>query len=157
MVPRMKPPRSNAHGPEAMTRPSDSALKPVSRRLLSRLRSIAEAVCWGPHGAPGADRLDWLVADAEDFLAHAGPRTRFVIGISLAAVCLLAPLFVGRFRLSKLGLRERVRALAALERSRLSAPLFATKAFLSLLYYEHPEAQREVGFDGACLAPGARV
>jgi hypothetical protein len=134
----------------------DLLRKRVSRRLLARIRSIAEAVCWGPRGAPDADRLDWLVADAEDFLAHAGPRTRLVIGISVAAVCWLAPLFIGRFRLTRLALRERMRALAALEQSQLSAPLFATKAFLSLLYYEHPDAQREVGFDGSCLVPGGR-
>jgi hypothetical protein len=122
--------------------------------LLARLRSIAEAIFFGPRGAPPPARLDWLVAEAADFLTRAGARSRLVIRLSVFMVWVLAPLRIGRLRpLSRLPLPERVRALDHLERSRANPPLLAVKAFLSLLYYEHPDSQLEVGFDAGCAAP----
>jgi hypothetical protein len=121
-------------------------------RTLRALRSIAEATLWGPLGAPTAARLDWLMLEAEDFLGRAGARTRLLLRLSIFVVSVLAPACLRRFTvLSRLPLRERVRALAHLERSRLGAPLLAVKALLSLLYYEHEDAAREVGFDAHCL------
>lgn len=117
------------------------------------LRSIAEAIFFGPAGPPAPERLQWLVAEADDFLAHAGARTRFLIRLSAWLVNAFAPWAIFRFRpLRRLPLEERIAALSRLERSQLSAPLLAIKALLSLLYYEHPDAAREVGFDGQCLA-----
>ena len=46
---------------------------------------------------------------------------------------------------------QRVHALRRLENEPAAAPLFAVKALLSLIYYEHPDAAREVGFDGECM------
>ena len=113
---------------------------------------MAEAIFYGPGGPPSADRLRWLVQEADDFLARAGARTRILILLSAWLVNLFSPWAIFRFRpLRRLPLGERVRALTRLERSALSAPLLAIKALLSLLYYEHPDAAREVGFDGQCL------
>ena len=68
-------------------------------------------------------------------------------------VSLLAPFFIGRLAtLGSLSVPERIRALTRLE-ERFGEPLLAVKAMLCLLYYEHPDAAREVGFDGQCLVP----
>jgi hypothetical protein len=125
--------------------------RPIVRaRTLRRLRVVAEAVFSTEHGAPPAARLDWLLAELEDFLARAGSRTRGVLGLAVFAVTVLAPLFAGHLPpLGRLPLRERARALTLLERSRFGAPVLAVKALLCVLYYEHPDAAREVGFDGA--------
>jgi hypothetical protein len=124
----------------------------VSAGTLVTLRAVAEALFATTAGPPSAERIDWLLLEIEDFLARAGPRTRFVLGLAVFAVNLLAPLLVLRFTsLRRLPLAQRVHALRNLENSPLAAPLFAVKALLSLIYYEHPEAAREVGFDGACL------
>ena len=126
----------------------------VSAGTLVTLRAVAEALFATSAGPPSAERIDWLLLEIEDFLARAGPRTRFVLGLAVFAVNLLAPLLVLRFiSLRRLPLAQRVHALRNLENSPLAAPLFAVKALLSLIYYEHPEAAREVGFDGACLGP----
>jgi hypothetical protein len=126
----------------------------VSARTLVTLRAVAEALFATSTGPPSAERIDWLLLEIEDFLARAGPRTRLVLGVAVFAVNLLAPLLVLRLTpLRRLTLGERVHALQNLENSRLAAPLFAVKALLSLIYYEHPEAAREVGFDGACMGP----
>jgi hypothetical protein len=116
------------------------------------LRSIAEATFFGAAGPPPAERLAWLIEEADDFLERAGTRTRLLIRLSLWLVSWLSPWAIFRLGpLRRLELDERVAALARLERSALSAPLLAVKALLSLLYYEHPDASREVGFDGQCL------
>lgn len=127
-------------------------LQALSGRALLALRSIAEAIFFGPGGPPPAERLQWLMEEADDFLARAGGRTRFLIRLSTWIVNLCAPWAIFRFRpLRRLPLEQRIAALTRLEQSPLGAPLLAIKALLSLLYYEHPDAAREVGFDGECL------
>lgn len=132
---------------------ADLAVAPrrVSGRMLRTLRSVAEAIFSTDDGPPPRDRMDWLLGDAEDFLSRVGSQTRWVMRLSLLAISVVAPLLVVRlppFR--SLALRERARALTRLERSKFSAPLLAVKALVTLLYYEHPDAAREVGFDGGC-------
>jgi hypothetical protein len=124
----------------------------VGRFTVRALRGIAEAVFSTHAGGPPADRIDWVMLEIEDLLARAGPQTRFVIRAATLAVTLLAPLSAMRLRpLYRLPLRERVRALVRFERTRFGAPLLAVKALMCLVYYEHPDASRDVGFDGACL------
>jgi hypothetical protein len=123
----------------------------VPARVISRARAVAQAIFSSDGESPPAERLDWLALELEDFLARAGAQTRVVFRLALFAVSLLAPLSIGRFRsLSSLELKERARALAQLE-DRFGPPVLAIKALLCILYYEHPDAAREVGFDGSCL------
>lgn len=129
----------------------------VSPRLIARARTIAEALFLTDAGPPPPERLDWLAREVEDFLARAGARSRFVVGLALWAVGILAPLFVLRFvSLGRMAVRERARALQQLE-DRFGAPVLAVKAMLCVLYYEHPDAARNVGFDGACLKEPDRL
>jgi hypothetical protein len=123
----------------------------VPRRVVTRARSVAEALFLTEQGPPPADRLDWLELEVEDFLARAGTRSRFIVSLALFAVVFLAPLLSGRLiSFSRLGVEERANALARLEDT-FGAPVLAVKAMLCVIYYEHPDAARFVGFDGECL------
>lgn len=123
----------------------------VSPRLVTRARTIAEALFMTDAGPPPPERLDWLALEVEDFLARAGARSRFVVGLALFAVGVLAPLLVLRFvSLARLTVRQRAHALGRLEDT-FGAPVLAVKAMLSVLWYEHPDVARAVGFDGECL------
>ncbi|MCC6216598.1 MAG: hypothetical protein IT376_17185 [Polyangiaceae bacterium] len=124
----------------------------VSPRIMARLRSLTEAIFATAAGPPPAARVDWVVAEVEDVLAHAGAQMRWTMAAATLVIVWIAPLFVGRLgSLASLPFRERVRALAALEASALGGPVLAVKALLCILYYEHPDAAAEVGFDAECL------
>lgn len=123
----------------------------VSSRTIARARAVAEALFLTQDGPPPPERLDWLEREVEDFLARAGRRSRLVVGFALLAVSILAPLFMLRFvPLSRMRVAERARCLARLEDT-FGAPVLAVKAMLCVLYYEHPDAARLVGFDAECL------
>jgi hypothetical protein len=115
--------------------------------------AIAEAVFSRNGEPPAQDRLAWVGREIEDFLARCGAESRFFFSLMVWVTSVLAPLFIGRMPgLVRLSLRDRVRALATLER-RFGEPLLAVKAMLCLVYYEHPDAAAAVGFDGQCLLP----
>lgn len=125
----------------------------VSERFVGALCAMAEAVFSTEAGPPDAERIAWLSLEIEDLLARSGARTRWLLRVAVFVVGLLAPLFVGRLPpLGRLEVRERARALKRLETSSFGAPVLAVKALLCVLYYEHPQAALEVGFDGACLS-----
>ena len=128
----------------------------VGRRTLDCIVAIAEALFSRGGRAPAPDRLSWIAREMEDFLARAGDRSRFIFTFMVWLTSVLAPLFVGRFTiLPKLDLDMRIRALRRLE-ERFGEPLLAVKAILCLVYYEHPDAARDVGFDGECHVPRNR-
>lgn len=102
--------------------------------------------------APPADRMAWFITDLDDFVAHLNLRARMLFHLCLFAVTWVAPLIAGRFaRLGGLPLAERIAALEAFERTPLSLALFGARAIVSLVYYEHPDAAREIGWDRKCL------
>lgn len=121
------------------------------------MRAVIEAVFarageGGEPVAPPAARVAWVSAELDDFLARVTFRARAVVLLSLVAITVLAPLVARRLgAFSSLPLRDRVDALERLERGAFAPALLAVKALLSLHYYEHPDAAREVGFDGACM------
>ncbi len=121
-----------------------------------QLRAFAEALFSSEAGAPPEERIDWLMTEMEDYLERAGPSARFIFRFSLVVVSLIAPLLIGHLQpLRGLSVGERVRALTRMEASFASAPVLAVKAFLCVVYYEHPDVQREVGHLGASTFPMA--
>ncbi len=103
-------------------------------------------------GPPPVDRLTWLGDDLDHFFAHAGARSRSVFLLCITVIDLLAPLLIGRLgRFSSLALDDRASALTRFEASPLALAFFGAKAALCIVWYEHPAAAREVGFDGLCL------
>lgn len=102
--------------------------------------------------APPAERMAWFIADLDDFVAHLNLRARLLFLLCLFAVT-WAPLLSGRFgRLRGLSVAERIEALEVLERSPASLALFGARAIVSLVYYEHPDAAAEIGWDRKSLA-----
>ena len=129
----------------------DKPPAPESRRSKA-LVVIASALFTTIERPPPKERLHWLTAEFEDFLVGAGTRARVLLRVSAALATWLAPLLIRRLPpLSRLESTERISALEALESSTIGTPLFALKAILSLLYYEHPESAAELGFDGQAL------
>ena len=113
---------------------------------------IAQALFTSAAGPPPPARLRWLIAEFNDFQIGAGLKARLLMGVSTALATWLAPLRIRRLPpLSRLSAADRIDALDSLESSLLGTPLFALKAILSLLYYEHPDAADELGFDGRSL------
>ena len=144
---------SDSDAPDAELSPlrNEDGQPIVSARTVMRARVIAEALFLGVDGPPPPERLDWLAREVEDFLARAGARSRFIFGLALFAIGVLAPLLSFSFvSLGSMKPEERARVLARLE-DVFGAPVLAVKALLCVLYYEHPDAARAVGFDGECL------
>ncbi|MBX7192054.1 MAG: hypothetical protein K1X94_08350 [Sandaracinaceae bacterium] len=103
--------------------------------------------------APPAERMRWFVDDLDDFVAHLNLRARWLFLFCLFAVTWVAPLLAGHLgRLRGLSVAGRIAALEALEQSPASLALFGARAVVSLVYYEHPDAAAEIGWDRRCLA-----
>ena len=125
-------------------------------RFAASLRALAEALFCGLDGPPPAERLDWLCEDAMDVFQRADSGIRLILRLALLGVSLLAPLYVGRLTLMRrLPLPLRIQALARLERGWIAGPLLILKALLSLIYYEHPDVEREIGVEGFGRLPMA--
>ncbi|MFW6023237.1 MAG: hypothetical protein ACOC9O_00700 [Myxococcota bacterium] len=128
----------------------------LTPRMRKATRAVAAALFRTEQGPPPADRLDWLVDDMDHFLALAGPRARLIYRLCLFAISALAPLFVGRpppYR--AMSEAKRAVALERLEKSPLGITVFGCKMLLCIVYYEHPDAARDIGFDGRCLGDEA--
>ncbi len=109
-------------------------------------RAFSEALFSTGEAPPPRERIDWLMREVDDVLVHAGWRSTGVYKLVLMAVALLAPPFIGRLRpLWSLSLPQRVEALTRMEHSALGAVVLAAKSLICLLYYEHPDAAREIG------------
>ena len=133
--------------------PEDDAGHGATPRMMLAIAAVAQAIFAKSNGPPPQERVDWLVSELDDFLARSGAKARWLFRLSLLAVSVLAPLFLFRFvPLRALPLEERSHALDKMESSRFALPLLAVKAMLCIIYYEHPDAAREIGFDGICLS-----
>ncbi len=124
-------------------------LTPGARRAA---RALAEAL-WSKDGTspPSAGQLDFFVDDLADFVGHLNPRARLLFRACLATVTWIAPLLVARpGRLGALSIPRRIEAIERLERTPASLALFATKAMVSLVWYEHPESAKDLGWDRGC-------
>ncbi len=116
------------------------------------VRAFGEAVFARDDGPPPDARMRWLVDDVDDFVAHLNTRSYLLFRLCLFVVTWVAPLLLLRFtRLASLPQDRRLQALEALERSPAALALFGARAIVSLVYYEHPDAAREIGWDQKCL------
>lgn len=126
----------------------------LSRLTLHRARLVAEALFCDEDGPPPAARLDWLETDLGDFFGHVSRRARLIFWVCLTSTYVVGPLLLGRLAtFAGLSVADRVRAIERLERSPLSIALLGAKAILSFVYFEHPDAAREIGWDQECKLP----
>lgn len=124
-------------------------------RTQAGVRAVAEALFHGRSRPAPPARLDWVAAEVVDILGYAGTRARLLFRLCLLMVQVLAPLSIGRLTsLGRLEVEARVRALGRLERTSLGAALvLAIKALLCTIWYEHPDAAREIGAYEPCDTP----
>lgn len=121
----------------------------VSDRVVRASGRIAEALFHDGVSAPPADRIAWLEDDVRDFLGRATGRARFLFRLCVFLVVWVGPLWAWSLPpLTWMNVERRIRVLERLEQSLLAFAFLATKALLCMMYYEHPDAAREVGFDG---------
>lgn len=105
---------------------------------------------------PPNERMDWFVTDIDDFVAHLNLRARLLFLLCIYAVSVLSPLLAGRLgMLASLPLAARIHALEALEQTPAALALFAARAIVSIVYYEHPDAAKEIHWDQRCLTQTA--
>ncbi len=120
---------------------------------LRAARAVAEALFAQEHGPP-ADRLDWMIRDLGDFFGHVTLRARLLFRACIATIAWIAPLMIAKLPpISRLSVPERIEAIERLERSPLSLALLGAKAPLCIVYYEHPDAADEIGWDQRCKEP----
>ena len=127
---------------------------PAPKRIWLRNVHALGAVMFARRDGPPADaRLNWLCREVERLNGAMRGQPNLVFKASLFAVSVFAPLLIFRlppFRRLKFG--TRVRALERFERSIFGMTLFALKAIMCIIWFEHPEEARAIGFDGSCLA-----
>jgi hypothetical protein len=124
----------------------------VSDRFEVRLRPIAEALFSTEAGAPDAARIAWVCADFRDFCSRASGRGRMIMLLSVWFLTWIAPFFVGRLSpLESLSIEKRAEALERVEASFLGFTALAPKAMLCMMWFEHPDTQRETHTETTCL------
>lgn len=127
----------------------------LTRRMRLATHAVAETLFTTEEGPPPRERIEWLVDDLDHFFVHAGSRARFAFRLCLLAISVLSPLLIWHmppFR--KLPRQQRIEALERMERSWAGLAVFGAKAPLCIVYYEHPDAARFIGYDASCLTDG---
>lgn len=117
------------------------------RTALKAARAFCEALFSTKEGPPPTERMDWLMGELDDYLTVAGWRSGGLYKVGLLLLALLAPLMILRpLPLWRLTLEQRVRALRRMEHSPLAVLVLGMKSIICIIYYEHPEAAREIGY-----------
>src|SRR5687768_6753041 len=107
---------------------------------------VAEALFASASGAPPHDRLAWLFTDLEDFLERAGPVSRTLFHVAMMALIWIAPLARLRPPLVWQRLERRIDSIVRIEAGMFAPAVLLVKAVLCVIYYEHPDAERETGY-----------
>lgn len=116
------------------------------------LHALASVLFAKDNQPPDDARLNWAVRQIDDFLTKVGGRGAFVYRTSLFVVSWLAPLFVFSLpKMRSLSFEKRIHALERFESGPMGMMLFALKALLCIVWFEHPDSAKEIGFDGKGL------
>jgi hypothetical protein len=116
-----------------------------------RLAAIAEALFATEAGAPDPKRIAWVCADFADFVARAQGRGRLILLLSVWFLTWIAPFFAFRLGpLESLPIDVRSKALERVEGSSLGFIALAPKAMLCMMWFEHPDTQRETKTEPTC-------
>ena len=117
-----------------------------------RVAAIAEALFATEAGAPDPKRVAWLCADFADFVSRAQGRGRLIMMLSVWFLTWLAPFVVWRLGpLGTLPIEKRTEALERVEGSGIGFIALAPKAMLCMMWFEHPDTQRETKTEVTCL------
>ena len=140
---------------------SEDAVRPdwrMSRPLRTASRAVAEALFLDhdPPESPTGDaaHVEWVLDEVETFLAHAGGRARAAFSASVLALTTLAPPLIGAAPpLSRLGPRDRARAIHKFEATPLGLAVLGAKGILCIHHFEAPAKRAAIGIDDRCLVP----
>lgn len=124
----------------------------LRRRHRPLVRALAEAM-FCHEGGPPAQRIDALVRELDEYVSFASRTLRFGLLFMLEVLRFAPIVLLWRFAtFESLALGDRVRVLERMEQSRVQ-PLMvvfaAYKAILCLLFFEHAEEQRDMGYTNA--------
>ncbi|MBI5545177.1 MAG: hypothetical protein HY901_14910 [Deltaproteobacteria bacterium] len=115
------------------------------------LREMARTLFDGGRGV-AESRLDFAVAELRDLLERAGLVARLLVHIAAVFLQFSPLVLLGRLvRFTHLPQGERARHLGRFEHGPFGILFVPLKLYLCLVYYEHPEASRETGYDGRPL------
>jgi hypothetical protein len=121
----------------------------VPERVVRAVGRIAEALFHDGASSPSADRIAWLEDDVRDFLGRATGRARLMFRLCVFVVVWVGPVWALSLPpLTWMKPERRVAVLERMESSLLAFAFLAVKALLCMMFYEHPDSAREVGFDG---------
>ena len=123
----------------------------ASRRFARAATCIAEALFARESGVPPAERIEWFCDDLADFIHHAGTRLRWLFPLGMFAVLWLIPLLLFSRPLPWLSVAKRTKVLARIERSPFGLSMLLVKTMMCVVYFEHPDVEGAIGFDGECL------
>ena len=117
----------------------------------TRVAAIAEALFATEAGAPDPKRVAWVCADFADFVSRAQGRGRLVMLLSIWFLTWIAPFFARRLGpLGELPIEKRAEALERVEGSGVGFIALAPKAMLCMMWFEHPDTQRETKTESTC-------
>jgi hypothetical protein len=116
---------------------------------LRAARAVASTMFCTHDGPPSKEHLDWTIDNLYDMYVTVGGIGLFVFRLSLFAFTWLAPLMILRLPpFSRLPHEDRLRAMHRFENSLIAIALFALKAMLCMIHFEHPDGVRHMNFDG---------
>lgn len=129
------------------------------RGWLVVVAALSSALFTTREGPPPEERIHWLCQEVSTHIKSSGHYVHFPFRFFIWSINWIGPLLSFRFiPLHRTEPAKRIALLNKLEHSRLlSMPVLAIKAILCILYYEHPDAAHEVGFDGQCLSESEKL
>lgn len=138
----------------------DFERRTFSDRERAVIRPLAEAVFYDESDRDLSDRFDWLVPEVDRLVSATSWRVRLAYRITLSLLS-IAPFLVSlRFcRLSTRPVTERAALLARLDHHPIGVLrllLVPWKTALAFVYYEHPAALAETGYDDTCATGAPR-
>lgn len=123
-------------------------MRTLPERSFRVLRELARTLFDTGAGVP-EPRLDWVVAELRDMLAYTGALARFGLRMAVAFLQFAPILLFGRLRrFTSLRTAERTRMMRWLEEGPFAIAFVPVKLYLCMVYFEHPDAARETGWDG---------
>ncbi|MCB9641194.1 MAG: hypothetical protein H6728_04315 [Myxococcales bacterium] len=127
----------------------------LSSRAMRVWLGIAEALLDDGEGGPTPSQLSWFERELNDFFASSAGLPRLVLQ-ALPWLFEASPLLSGTAVLpfSMLGKAKRLRCLERMEHGPvppLGMVVFMAKTLVCTIFFEHPEAQTRLDFDGRCL------
>jgi hypothetical protein len=124
---------------------------PLDKRWKKAVFAVGAALLADASGPPPDNRLKWMAHELENMLESIAGRGRFIFRAALFFVSVLAPLMIFRLPpIRRLSFEDTERALERFERSPMGMMLFAVQTLVCIVYFEHPDAAAEIGFDGQC-------